>query len=209
MSLTELTVKQFTATTASGEPVPGGGSISALCGALAAALGEMVTHLTIGKKKYADVQGIMEEIASKLAPASGILLKAVDMDAQAYDMVFQAYKLPKGTEDEIENRNSMIQEALKHAANVPFSVAKMVNTFLPDLMTIALSGNQNAITDAYVATMCARTAALGAAANARINLASINDPEFVDAMVKDLAEIEANANAAEKSVADLLKKALA
>lgn len=209
MSLTELTVQQFTATTASGEPVPGGGSISALCGALAAALGEMVTHLTIGKKKYADVQNIMEEIAAKLAPASGILLKAVDMDAQAYDMVFQAYKMPKGTEEEIESRNSMIQEALKHAANVPFSVAKMVNTFLPDLMTIALSGNQNAITDAYVATMCARTAVLGAAANSRINLSSINDAEFVDAMVKDLAEIEANANAAEKGVADLLKKALA
>lgn len=209
MSLTELTVQQFTATTASGEPVPGGGSISALCGALAAALGEMVTRLTIGKKKYADVQNIMEEIAAKLAPASGILLKAVDMDAQAYDMVFQAYKMPKGTEEEIESRNSMIQEALKHAANVPFSVAKMVNTFLPDLMTIALSGNQNAITDAYVATMCARTAVLGAAANSRINLASISDAEFVDAMVKDLAEIEANANAAEKGVADLLKKALA
>lgn len=208
MSLTDLTVKEFVATTASGEPVPGGGSISALCGALAAALGEMVTHLTIGKKKYADVQPIMEEIAAKLAPASQILLKSVELDAQAYDMVFQAYKMPKNTEEETAARNSMIQDALKHAANVPFSVAKMVNTFLPDLMTIALSGNQNAITDAYVATMCARTAVLGAAANSRINLSSINDAEFVDAMLKDLAEIEANANAAEKGVADLLKKAL-
>lgn len=209
MSLTDLTITQFAATTASGDPVPGGGSISALCGSLAAALGHMVTQLTIGKKKYADVQPIMEEIAAKLQPASSLLLKAVDMDAQAYDMVFQAYKLPKGTEEEIENRTAMIQEALKHAANVPFSVAKMVNTFLPDLLTLALSGNQNAITDAYVATLCARTAALGAAANARINLASITDAEFVDAMVKDLTEIESNANAAEKSVADLLKKALA
>lgn len=208
-SLIELTARQFAATTASGEPVPGGGSISALCGALAAALGEMVTRLTIGKKKYADVQPIMEDIAAKLEPAREILLKTVDMDAQAYDMVFQAYKMPKGTDEEAEARRAMIQDALKHAADVPFSVARLVNTFLPDLMTIALSGNQNAITDAYVATMCARTAVLGASANSRINLSSITDAEFVDAMVKDLDEIEANANAAEKGVADLLKKALA
>ena len=209
MELITLPVDKFVATTASGEPVPGGGSISALCGSLSAALAAMVSRLTIGKKKYADVQEQMEKLAEKLSHASTLLLKAVDMDSDAYDQVFQAYKLPKDTDEQKEARSFAIQQALKHAAAVPFSVASMVNTFLPDIVDVATSGNQNAITDAYVASLCARAAILGAGANVRINLTSINDEEFVNETTKDLIEIERNANDTEEKVKALLAKALA
>ena len=209
MELITLPVDKFVATTASGEPVPGGGSISALCGSLSAALAAMVSRLTIGKKKYADVQEQMEKLAEKLSHASTLLLKAVDMDSDAYDQVFQAYKLPKDTDEQKEARSFAIQQALKHAAAVPFSVASMVNTFLPDIVDVATSGNQNAITDAYVASLCARAAILGAGANVRINLTSINDEEFVNETTKDIIEIERNANDTEEKVKALLAKALA
>lgn len=207
MDLINLQLDKFVAATASGEPVPGGGSISALCGSLAAALGEMVAHLTIGKKKYAEVQPEMEKIVEKISPAVGLLLRAVDLDSQAYDFVFQAYKLPKDTDEEKAARTESIQQALKHAATVPFTVARITASFLPDLFTVAEKGNQNAITDAYVATLCARTAILGACANVRINLSSINDTEFVEEMAKDVAALEDMAFDCDKKVRELVEKA--
>lgn len=209
MTLTNLTIDKFIEATGSGEPVPGGGSISALCGSISAALAEMVARLTIGKKKYADVQEKMEQLTEKLNPASSILMKAVNLDSEAYDQVFQAYKLPKETEEEKEFRAATIQQALIHAATVPFSVAQITNTFLSDIETLAECGNQNAITDAYVAALCARTAIMGACANARINLCSIKDTELVNQMKKDIAIFEKNASETETKVAAMLNKALA
>lgn len=209
MELINLKVNDFVKAVAGGEPVPGGGSVSALCASLAAALGKMVAGLTIGKKKYADVQADMERAAEKLGRASDLMLKAVDLDSQAYEEVFNAYKMPKETDEEKAARSASIQDALKKAATVPFSVARLVGTFLPDIVEVAEKGNQNAITDAYVASLCARTAVLGAGANVRINLTSIKDAEFVETMQKDLAIVEKEAAATEQKVAELLQKALA
>lgn len=209
MELINLKVNDFVQAVAGGEPVPGGGSVSALCASLAAALGKMVADLTIGKKKYADVQADMERAAEKLGRASDLMLKAVDLDSQAYEEVFNAYKMPKETDEEKAARSASIQDALKKAATVPFSVARLVGTFLPNIVEVAEKGNQNAITDAYVASLCARTAVLGAGANVRINLTSIKDAEFVETMQKDLAIVEKEAAATEQKVAELLQKALA
>ncbi|MCC8115498.1 MAG: cyclodeaminase/cyclohydrolase family protein [Bacteroidales bacterium] len=209
MNLIELTLNKFVEATASSEPVPGGGSVSALCGAMAAALTKMVAGLTIGKKKYADAQPQMEAIAEKLGMATNLLARSVDLDSDAYDQVFQAYKLPKDTDEQKEMRTAAIQHALKNAATVPFSVCKLVHTFLPDIEQVAEKGNQNAITDAYVASLCARTAVLGAGANVRINLTSITDAEFVNEMIKDLTVIEHDAQEMEGKVRKLLDKALA
>ncbi len=208
MKLTELTIENFTAATQSGEPVPGGGSISALCGALSAALGEMVGRLTVGKKKYADVQPIMEDAIEKLQSITPKMLEAVDLDSQAYDAVFNAYKLPKETDEEKSIRSEAIQTAMKGAATVPLTVAKTIGDILPTLLLLAQSGNQNAITDAYVATLCARTAILGASANVRINLTSIKDKTFVDQTEANVSLLIEKANDAEEKASELLKKAL-
>ena len=98
--LADLTIKDFLAETAGSAPVPGGGSISALNGAIAAALTEMVAHLTVGKKKYAEVEGQMKTIATEAAMIRERLTEYIDKDSEAYDRVFSAFKLPKETPDE-------------------------------------------------------------------------------------------------------------
>jgi formiminotetrahydrofolate cyclodeaminase len=175
MELINLTVKDFAALTASDAPAPGGGSISALCGALSAALIEMVANLTVNKEKYQDYQEEMSEIITNISSDRQALLVAVDDDTKAFDKYMAALKLPKGSEE----RKAAMQEGLKEAALVPLSVAKRVCTLFPSIEKVLTHGNSNAVTDAMVATMLARTCALGAIYNVRINLSSIHDEAFV------------------------------
>ena len=175
MELITLTVKDFAALTASDAPAPGGGSISALCGALSAALVEMVANLTVNKEKYKEYQEEMSEIITNISSDRQALLVAVDDDTKAFDKYMAALKLPKGSEE----RKAAMQEGLKEAALVPLSVAKRVCTLFPSIEKVLTHGNSNAVTDAMVATMLARTCALGAIYNVRINLSSIHDEAFV------------------------------
>ena len=175
MELINLTVKDFAALTASDAPAPGGGSISALCGALSAALVEMVANLTVNKEKYQDYQEEMSEIITNISSDRQALLVAVDDDTKAFAKYMAALKLPKGSEE----RKAAMQEGLKEAALVPLSVAKRVCTLFPSIEKVLTHGNSNAVTDAMVATMLARTCALGAIYNVRINLSSIHDEAFV------------------------------
>ena len=120
----ELTLKEFVDITASSDPVPGGGSISALAAALSAALSEMVASLTIGKEKYAEVQPEMKVAAEGLARLRAELLGDVQKDSEAFDLYMQALKLPKNTEEERSIRKKAMQEGLKKAAEAPLCVSK-------------------------------------------------------------------------------------
>jgi formiminotetrahydrofolate cyclodeaminase len=191
--LSELPVKEFLLVTAGDDPVPGGGSISALCGALSAALGQMVTNLTIGRKKYADQEENMKEMAVVFKSCLDEFTKDIDKDSDAYDAVFSAYKLPKETENEKAVRTQKIQEATKIAAEVPLQVAQKAYKMMDYVSRVAKTGNQNAVTDACVAMMCARTAVLGALLNVRINLSSIQDSEYVDRLRKEADFLEEQA----------------
>ena len=182
MELKNLTVTDFLNITASDAPAPGGGSISALAGALAAALGQMVANLTVGKKKYAEVEGEMAQIAKELAPIQQALLTAVDEDSKAFDKYMAALALPKTTDGEVAARKQAMQDGLKEAAQVPLGVAKKVLTLFPTLEKVVTRGNSNAVTDGMVGTMMARTAVLGAVYNVRVNLMSIQDQAFTAAM---------------------------
>ena len=188
--LADLTIKDFLAETAGSAPVPGGGSISALNGAIAAALTEMVAHLTVGKKKYAEVEGQMKTIATEAALIRERLTEYIDKDSEAYDRVFSAFKLPH---DEQVIRTNAIQSATKEAAIVPMRVAEEIGSVMETIIYVAHKGNQNAVTDACVAMMAARTCVLGALLNVRINLTSIQDEVFVGMMRKKADELEANA----------------
>lgn len=205
--LTELTVKGLLAETAGDAPVPGGGSISALNGAIAAALTEMVANLTIGKKKYADVQDEMAEIAKSAAALQKELVLDVDRDSEAYDGVSQAFKLPKETDEEKSIRSAAIQENTKKAALVPMEVARRASTLLPSIEAVVARGNQNAVTDGCVAMMCARVAVVGALFNVRINLTSIKDEEFVARLREEADRLEADVLAREAAVIAHTKKA--
>ncbi|KGN80140.1 methenyltetrahydrofolate cyclohydrolase [Porphyromonas gulae] len=207
MILTDLTVKGFLAETAGQEPVPGGGSISALNGSIAAALAEMVANLTIGKKKYAEVEAEMQTIATEAAAIQKELVLDIDRDSDAYNKVFAAFKLPKETEEEKAVRSAQIQEMTKYAASVPMEVARRVHSLLPLIEAVVAKGNQNAITDGCVAMMCARTAIIGALLNVRINLTSIKDEGFVKTHTEEANAIEADAVRREAEVLAITKKA--
>lgn len=180
MKLTDLKITEFLEKTYGSDPVPGGGSVSALCGALAASLGQMVTGLTIGRKKYADVEEDMLRLAPEMEEARNKFVTFIDEDAAAYQVVFDAFKLPKATDEEKAVRKEAIQKATLAAALVPLEVARTAVGIMDSIQEIAVKGNKNAITDCCVAMMCARTAAFGAILNVRINLAGLDDRAVAD-----------------------------
>ena len=206
--LTELTIKEFINKVISNDPVPGGGSVSALNGALAGALAAMVANLTIGRKKYAEVTDIMVELSSRFEKLSSRLIEDVDRDSDAYNRVFAAFKMPKETDEEKQARSEAIQRETKYAAQVPMEVARAVYEVLPMIDTVAQKGNSNAVTDACVSMMCARTAILGALLNVRINLTSIKDEEFVKAMSEEADTIEAHTILQEQALLEYAKTIL-
>ena len=195
-----MTIQQFAMQTASNEPVPGGGSISALAGSLAAALTEMVAGLTIGKKKYADVEEEMKAAIEPMKEICAQLLDDIKRDSESFDQYMQALALPKETEEEKAARTEAMQNGLKAAVAVPLSVAKAACGILPYAETMVVKGNKTAVTDALVATMMARTAVLGAGFNVKINLESIKDQEYVDRIGKEVAELEKQAVEMEKKI---------
>lgn len=205
MNLQDLTIKDFLAKTAGSDPVPGGGSIAALCGTLAAALAEMVTGLTIGRKKYADVQAEMEAIAPRMADARAKFLDYIDKDAQAYDAVFSAFKMPKDTDEQREARAAAIETTTLYAATVPMAVASLAVEIMPGIAEIAEKGNKNAITDACVAMMTARTAALGAILNVRINIAGLSNADDASRLAAECDRLQALATERESALLSSVK----
>jgi len=193
MRLQDLTLKQFLEKTAGKEPLPGGGSSSALNGAIAAALTEMMANLTIGKKNYADAEALMKQNVHKASDLRMRFIEDIDRDSDAYNLVISAYKLPKATEEEKGYRTGKIQEATKIASLVPMEVAERASGMLCIIAETVKNGNKNAVTDGCVAMLACRTAILGALLNVRINLRGIRDEKFVSelSLKCDLLEKEA------------------
>lgn len=202
-----MTVKGFLDTTAGKDPVPGGGSISALCGSIAAALTEMVAGLTIGKKKYAEVEEQMKQLVERVQEIRQQLILDVDRDSEAYNVVFAAFQMPKETDEEKAARSAQIQEATKIAANVPMEVARRVYSLLSDIEEVVSNGNQNAVTDGCVAMMSARNAIIGALFNVRINLTSIKDEQYVADMTAEADRLEREVIEREAKVIEYTKEA--
>ncbi|MBF0762243.1 MAG: cyclodeaminase/cyclohydrolase family protein [Dysgonomonas mossii] len=206
--LVNLSVKDFLAKTAGNDPVPGGGSIAALNAAIASALTEMVANLTIGKKKYEDKEGLMKKIVAITENYRASFMKDIDADSEAYNNVFAAFKLPKETDEEKTERNNQIQEATKIAAEIPMEVARKAVDIMDVITQVADHGNQNAITDACVAIMTARTAAISAILNVKINLSSIKDIEYVALMTQEANYLESEAIMKEQELLSRVSKIL-
>ncbi|MDR3059146.1 MAG: cyclodeaminase/cyclohydrolase family protein [Prevotella sp.] len=206
--LVNLSVKEFLAKTAGSDPVPGGGSIAALNAAIASALTEMVANLTIGKKKYEDKEELMKKIASIAENYQASFIKDIDADSDAYNKVFDAFKLPKETDEEKAERSNQIQATTKMAAEIPMEVARKAVDIMDIISQVAENGNQNAVTDACVAMMTARTAALGAILNVKINLSSIKDIEYVALMTQEANYLENEAMLKEQELLSKVNKIL-
>jgi len=203
--LGEKTLKDFLEETASKAPVPGGGSIAAMSAATAAALTEMVANLTIGKKGYEDVQEEMKELASTLPNIRKEFIEDIDRDADAFNKVMDAFKLPKETDEEKALRKNAIQDSMKNAAIVPLEVAKGAFGIMDLAAKVVEKGNKNAVTDGAVAAMMARTAVLSALFNVKINLGSIKDEEFVKTVSDEVSQLETKVQEMEKEILSKVK----
>ena len=177
--LTEKTVSQFLDELASSSPAPGGGSVAALAGAAGGALTAMVCNLTIGKKKYADVQDEMSAVAQQTEHLRKELALLIDKDTEAFNTVMTAFGLPKGTEQEQLARTAAIQEATKSATLIPLQIMKVCQQTLHHTLTVAQKGNKNSASDAGVAALMLQAGCAGAALNVRINLNGLSDAAFV------------------------------
>lgn len=196
--LAQMKITEFLEATASDAPVPGGGSVAALSAGISASLIEMVANLTVGKKNYEEVEAEMKGISEQASPYKAVFAAAIDKDAEAFDGVMKAFKLPKESDEEKKARTAAIQSGMKDAANVPLETARNAFGLFGMIEAIVLRGNSNAVTDGAVSAMMARAAVLGAIYNVRINLGSIKDEAYVqavteeiDRMEKETAEIEA------------------
>jgi methenyltetrahydrofolate cyclohydrolase len=198
--LSDLTITEFLEKTASGAPVPGGGSMAALSAAIAAALAEMVANLSMGKKGYEATGQDMTTLAEKAAFYRQKLSRDIDGDAKAFGQVMAAFRLPKQTDEDQRNRTNAIQTALKTAARLPLDVAEDALKIMDLAEEAAAKGNRNAITDALVAAMMARTAALAALYNVTVNCAAITDREFVFRTTQRVRQIESAVEAKETAI---------
>jgi len=195
-------VSSFLASVASSDPVPGGGSVAAHAGALAAALAQMVAGLTIGKKKYAAVDAEMKEAALKAVALGNSLTSLVKRDAEAYSHVSDAYKLPKEPAEAAARRTEAVTSALLKAAEVPLETARASVEVAKVAVLVAEKGNTNAVTDAGVAALLAEAACKGADYNVRVNVSALDDP------VKG-AKLASESRELVKTVADLAAKVAA
>lgn len=198
--LKDLNIVEFIEETASKSPVPGGGSIAALCGSLSASLNMMVANLTVGKKKYVEVKNEMKDVIEKMDSMKNEFIDYIDEDAQAFDKVMSAFKLPKDTPQQLEAKEMAIQQGLKEAALVPLKVARRSMDLIRVSETVVEKGNSNAVTDGMVSAMLARTTLLSASLNVKINLASINDESFVNEIREELASLESQIQEAENRI---------
>ena len=184
------TVNEFIEEVSSDLPAPGGGSVSALAGALGAALTAMVCRLTIGKKKYAMVQTELEGV---LAQADELRLRFVDLitkDTEAFQEVMKAFAMPKEMDSDKAARSQAIQKATREATLVPLEMMELCGKAVGLVRTVAEKGNVNSISDAGVAALMVQAACVGAALNVRINLATLQDKAFVARTHDQVQEIQ-------------------
>lgn len=178
MKMLEKPATQFLSELSSNAPVPGGGGASAAVGAFAAALGMMVTNLTIGKKKYADYEEEVKAVRDRLEGLRDQLIDLVDGDAVAFEPLSKAYSIPK---DDPE-RDTIMENALYEASVVPMSIMETVLAAAKELEILVEKGSKLAVSDVGVGILFAQAAIEGASLNVYINTKSMKDRERAAAL---------------------------
>ena len=191
--LVDLTCTGFCDETASESPAPGGGSVSAYMGALAASLGTMVANLTGGKAAYDDEWEKFSDIAVKGQALKTELLHLVDEDTNAFNKIMNAFGLPKKTDEEKAARTAAIQEATKFATEVPFHTMQKSFEAFEVCRAMVEWGNPASVTDGGVGALAARSAVMGAHLNVKINASSLKDETFKNDILSKAADLEARA----------------
>ncbi|MFO7951487.1 MAG: cyclodeaminase/cyclohydrolase family protein [Bacillota bacterium] len=187
--LKDLPLEVFVREVASNSPAPGGGSVAALAGAQAAGLLSMYCNLSQNREKLGDVVDQLQENGEEARFLMTKLLEALDEDTIAFNRVMEAYRMPKGSEEEKNKRKEAIQEAMINAADVPMHTARGSLRVSSLVNEVAGRGNPMAVTDLGVANLQALSGVTGACYNVRINLESIKDQEKVEEFAQEVSEI--------------------
>lgn len=190
---------------AAGTATPGGGTVAAVAGAFAAALTRMVANLTVGRQAYAAVEGEVREAEAAVGRLQEELLQLAAADAAAFEGIMAALRLPKSKEAEQAARRRAVQAATREAARVPLTTAERTVKVLEFLLRIAAVGNPNALTDAAVAVGMAEAAVQGAAANVRVNLASLDDAALVEQFQRQIADFAAQTAALADQIREIIR----
>ncbi len=206
--LVDLSLIDFANETAAESPAPGGGSVSAYCGALGIALGTMVANLSAHKRGWDDRWEFFSDWAVKGEILKQKLVAAVDEDTDAYKGIMNAFGLPKEKPEEKDIRKKAIAEATRHAALVPLKIAQFASEAFEVVEAMVQKGNPNSITDAGVGALCLRTAVKGAVMNVRINLKGFEDKEFVKKTLYEAEELDKMADQQEKQITFTVNKIL-
>ena len=204
--LVDMPVKDFLDALASSEPVPGGGGGAALGGALGAALVSMVANLTIGKKGYEEVGGPMSELLAKSEALRKELPDLMEADERVFSQVMATYRLPRKTAEQKTARTEAMQSALKEAAEVPLTIAERCGQIVDLALPAAEMGNEWAVSDAGVGVLFAEACIHAALLNVYINLSSIKDEDFVEAMRARVSEITAGKTETKDKVMAIVHK---
>ena len=201
-------IQQFLDELASKAPTPGGGGAAAIMGAMGAALVSMVCNLTIGKEKYAAVEGEMKQTLEQAEALRETLTDMIRQDVEVFDQVMGAYGMPKETDEQKAERSEAIQQALKAATDVPLACARACAEVIELSRVVADKGNLNVISDAGVAVLAAHAALRSAALNVYINAGSIRDREFAESRVAELEQLLASAGTDTESIYETVKNKL-
>mgnify|MGYP001435106326 FL=1 len=203
--LVDMTVAQFTDLTASEAPAPGGGSISALCGSLGAALATMVANLSSHKRGWDDRWEEFSNYAEQGKKHWTRLLQLVDEDTAAFNAIMAAFGLPNGTDAEKQARKAAVQAATRGAIETPLAVMVESHESMRVIGKMAEIGMEASVSDAGVAALCALTAVRGAHLNVRINAGSLDDKTVAGKYLAQAEEIEAQAMKTEQEILSMVR----
>ncbi len=204
--LINMSLKEFANETSMESPAPGGGSISAYMGALGAALGTMVANLSSHKRGWDDRWEEFSEWAEKGQAYKDQLLALVDEDTNAFNKIMDAYRLPKGSDEEKTKRAKAIQDATKYAIEIPFKVMQTAYASMEVMEAMAKTGLSASVSDAGVGALAARAAVMGAYLNVKINTADLEDKDFVEKILAEGADIQQKAIEKEQEILKIVNE---
>jgi glutamate formiminotransferase/formiminotetrahydrofolate cyclodeaminase len=207
-SLAKMNVREFCNETLSDSPAPGGGSVAALMGALGASLGGMVANLSAAKRGWDDRLSYFSDWAVKAQQLKDELLSLVDEDSAAFNKVMDAVALAKNSPEEKAARTAAIEEATKHAAEVPLKVMETAAKSYELLSEMANNGNPASVSDVGVGALATRACIRGAAMNVRINLGQLKDKKFRSRLQKRVQKVSADSEALFKKIIRMVERKL-
>ena len=206
--LSSLSLTDFANETSSESPAPGGGSISAYCGTLAASLTTMVANLSSHKRGWDERWEFFSDWAKKGLDVQNELIDLVDKDTDAFNQIIESIRLPKVTEEEIKKRNEAISKATKNAILVPLSIMEKAYDCMKITKEMALHGNPNSISDAGVASLCAVAAIKGGLLNVKINCKDFDDLKFIESINKKTDSIIKKSKKLEIEIMNIVEEKL-